>query len=158
MPTLLAYIDLHLAEQLHDKLTFTYYNNDVFAWLKTADRMQLDQLKDACIYALGTYLLPDFPSKFSAHKADLSELTPPTLVDLFAATSRCNACTAPATRASLCKSDCYGRRSSKVTINLREQRDDLGATCGQCAFKPKKVWPRMVNVCPGCKQVQSWVV
>lgn len=65
MTTLLDYIAARLVKDLHKSFTLDASSllgpTCVFKWLKTADELQLADLHNACIDALGTYLLPAVP-------------------------------------------------------------------------------------------------
>lgn len=47
---------------------------NVFDWLLTAGSLQLDDLRDECIDALGTYLLPDFHQHLAFNMDKIKQL------------------------------------------------------------------------------------
>lgn len=158
MVTLMAYIDGYLAEQL--KWNFTLSNSAsptyVFKWLKTADELQLDQLKDMCFDALGTYLLPEFPSHSSASKSVLSQLSGPVFADVAVAIGRCSSCMAKYV-INECSSTCPGRNPGKhASYPTRQEQRNFSPTCGVCTFKPKTVTSHTAVICSYCGKWRSW--
>lgn len=126
--------------------------------------LQIDILCDACIDALGTYLLPVFHKHAGAHMDLLSSLPGPTLARVLVATARCSNCVSRAGNAPMCAPTCKGRRS---LVSYRQQAVhpvSVGsdAVCAVCSFKPSHGAPntgttRMAITCTYCNSVRSWV-
>lgn len=163
MPRIFNYIISQLAKQLSS--TFTLTNDSVaptcvFKWLKTADELQLDQLKDMCIDALGTSLLPVFHTHSASHKAVLDKLSAPTLADLVVAVGRCSNCITASGWGTLATPTVVCSCSSQLRSEwkIHNQRQRRGGPCTSCAFRPKRMEPRYYDacMCGCCKQFQSW--
>lgn len=94
--TLLDYILEQLADRLYNKFTlnapYTTNATCVFKSLVAAEQLQLSQLRDACVKALGTYLLPDFHKQAAACKDALKSLSSDTLSDVVIAIARSDSC------------------------------------------------------------------
>lgn len=165
MPNLLSYLGVQLGDQLNSKLTLSREQGGptcVIKWLETADALQLDQLRDVCVDALGTYLLSHVHQHLAAHKAALATLSGPTVAEVMLAIARCSNCVASAsTMAIKCSSRCAGRSDPQYQKPRSEQRSCSVAACKACAFKPKQALPAAftADVCSYCGYLRSfaWV-
>lgn len=129
MITLLDYTNRRLATELYDKFTLsppsTADPTCVLKWLATTEELQLDELRDACIDALGTYLLPVFHKHADHYGALLMSLPATTLLCVIIATARCSSCVCRASdkwpevgpRAP-CPTACTGRHTNSYGTRL----------------------------------------
>lgn len=157
---LLAYILSELSTQLQGRLSLdpNSATHNVFTWLATADSLQLDSLRDACIDALGTYLLPGFASHAKHYTAAIARLPGPTAARVVCATARCARCVARVVemdaRSKVCAQYCPGRTQpmfAPVQMSPGQYVTLATGVCGMCSFTPSN--PRYVvykHHCPYC--------
>lgn len=164
MTNLLGHISMQLAEQLHHTFTLSGEPSNstcVFKWLKTADSLQLDHLRTACIDALGTYLLPSVHQHLTSNKDAISALSPSTSFQVMVAIARCSNCIAWAKNIAVCPSNCIRRTHPSYNIQppRQETRSRTATTCGVCAFRPGLPAPAgncVAKVCNCCSLIRAW--
>lgn len=161
MASLVKYITTQLEElQFFEALTLdsskpTY----VFKWLVTADELQLDELRNICIDALGTRLLPDLHK----HAATFSALQPTlhgaTVARVIGATARCSNClSAAGKQTQMCACERYWHMSTTFRKEPRMHDRYEGKVCAACKFRRQRTTHvQMAEVCDRCNGVRKWV-
>lgn len=148
MNTLLFFVGSELSSQLRQTLTLACSDDSptsVFKWLVTADTLQLDSLKDICINALGTYLLPSFHRHAANCQPQLRRLSSGTVSDIVVATARCTTCLSVRFEEP-CAATCHGRRTAAYPASSSP------STC--CGFKLKGSSAQPYVVCGYCRCVR----
>jgi len=148
MRGLMDYIGKELAARVSGSMeNEASSHKSVFKWLLLSEELQLDRLKQECIDALGTYLLPGFSAHLAGNRQRMSQLTPATLVQVIQATSRCEQCLSRAAsqRRGLSSPSREGyhhgygpgrgcgcvKKAARATFSKGEQRGQ----CATCSFR-----------------------